>query len=143
MLKEFREFAIKGNAIDLAIGVVLGAAFGGIVKSLVDDVIMPPVGKLVGGVDFSNLFVTLGRGDFASLKAAREAGVATLNYGLFINTLINFLIIALALFFVVKAINTLKREAPAPAAPTTKDCPECATSIPLRARRCPNCTSNL
>jgi large conductance mechanosensitive channel len=144
MWKEFREFAIKGNAIDLAIGVVLGAAFGGIVKSLVDDVIMPPVGKIVGGVDFSNLFLVLGGGTFASLKAAKEAGAATLNYGIFLNTLINFLIIAAALFFVVKGINTLKREAPAPAAsPTTKECPQCATEIPIKARRCPHCTSNL
>jgi len=144
MWKEFREFAIKGNAIDLAIGVVLGAAFGGIVKSLVDDMIMPPIGKIVGGVDFSNLFLVLGSGTYSSLKAAKEAGAATLNYGLFLNTIINFLIIAAALFFVVKGINTLKREKPAPAAaPTTKDCPQCATEIPIKARRCPHCTSNL
>ena len=144
MWKEFREFAVKGNAIDLAIGVVLGAAFGGIVKSLVDDMIMPPIGKIVGGVDFSNLFLVLGSGTYASLKAAKEAGAATLNYGLFLNTIINFVIIAGALFFVVKGINPLKREAPAPAAaPTTKDCPQCATEIPIKARRCPHCTSNL
>jgi large conductance mechanosensitive channel len=144
MWKEFREFAIKGNAIDLAIGVVLGAAFGGIVKSLVDDIIMPPIGRIVGGVDFSNLFVTLSQGSYPTLKAAKEAGAATLNYGIFLNQLINFLIIAGALFFVVKGINTLKREKPAPeAAPTTRECPQCATDIPLRAKRCPHCTSTL
>jgi large conductance mechanosensitive channel len=144
MFKEFREFALKGNAIDLAIGVVIGAAFGAIVKSLVDDIIMPPIGRVVGGVDFSNLFITLSSGTFPTLKAAKEAGAATLNYGAFLNQVINFLIIAGALFFVVKAINTLKREKPAPeAAPTTRECPQCATDIPLRAKRCPHCTSTL
>jgi large conductance mechanosensitive channel len=144
MFKEFREFALKGNAIDLAIGVVIGAAFGAIVKSLVDDIIMPPIGRIVGGVDFSNLFVTLSQGSYPTLKAAKEAGAATLNYGIFLNQLINFLIIAGALFFVVKGINTLKREKPAPeAAPTTRECPQCATDIPLRAKRCPHCTSTL
>ena len=112
--------------------------------SLVNDVIMPPIGKLLGGADFSNLFVVLGDGTFASLKAAKDAGAATLNYGLFLNTVVNFLIIAFVLFTVVKGMNTLKREAPAPAAaPTTKECPQCATDIPLRAKRCPHCTSTL
>ena len=144
MWKEFREFAVKGNAVDLAIGVVIGAAFGAIVGSLVNDLIMPPVGKLLGGADFSNLFLVLGGGTFPSLKAAKDAGAATLNYGLFLNTVVNFLIIAFVLFMVVKGMNTLKRETPAPAAaPGTKECPHCATDIPLRAKRCPHCTSTL
>ncbi len=144
MLKEFKEFALKGNALDLAIGVIIGAAFGGIVKSLTDDVIMPPIGKLLGGVDFTNLFLVLGGGTFATLKAAKDAGAATINYGVFLNTVINFLIIAFVLFLVVRAINALKREAPAPAAaPTSKDCPFCASAIPLKATRCPHCTSTL
>ena len=144
MLKEFREFALKGNALDLAIGVIIGAAFGGVVKSLTDDIIMPPIGKLLGGVDFSNLFLVIGSGTYASLKAAKDAGAATLNYGLFLNTVINFVIVAFALFLLVRAINVLKREQPAPApAPTTKDCNFCASPIPLRAVRCPHCTSTL
>lgn len=144
MWKEFREFAVKGNAVDLAIGVILGVAFGAIVTSLVNDVMMPPIGKLLGGVDFTNLFVVLGEGTYPSLKAAKEAGAATINYGVFINALINFLIVAFVLFMVVKALNRMKREAPAPApAPTEKECPQCATSIPIKAKRCPHCTSNL
>jgi large conductance mechanosensitive channel len=144
MLKEFREFAVKGNAVDLAIGVIIGAAFGAIVNSLVNDVLMPPIGKALGGVDFSNLFLVLGAGTFASLKAAKEAGAATINYGVFINTVINFLIIAFVLFLVVQAMNRMKREEPAPAAaPTSKTCRFCATTIPLAATRCPNCTSAL
>lgn len=117
MLKEFREFALKGNAVDLAIGVIIGGAFGAIVTSLVNDVMMPPIGKAVGGADFSNLFLVLGDGTFPSVKAAKDAGVATLNYGLFLNTVINFLIVALVLFFVVRAMNTLRKPEPAPAAP--------------------------
>jgi large conductance mechanosensitive channel len=144
MLKEFREFALKGNAVDLAIGVIIGAAFGAIVTSLVSDIMMPPIGKALGGVDFSNLFVVLGDGTYASLADAQKAGAATINYGVFLNKLINFLIVALVLFMVVKAMNRLKREAPAPApAPTEKECPQCATSIPIRAKRCPHCTSNI
>ncbi len=144
MFKEFREFALKGNAVDLAIGVIIGAAFGGIVKSLVDDVIMPPVGRLLGGVDFSNLFLVFGPGAYPSLKAAKDAGAATLNYGVFLNTVINFLIIAFVLFAVVKGMNKLRREAPAPPpVPTTKDCPYCASGIPIKATRCPHCTSEL
>jgi large conductance mechanosensitive channel len=144
MLKEFREFALKGNAVDLAIGVIIGAAFGGIVKSLVDDILMPPIGKLLGGVDFSNFFVVLGGGAFASLKAAKDAGAATINYGVFVNALINFVIVAFVLFMVVRTMNRLKREEPAPAAaPTTRACQFCASDIPIKATRCPHCTSNL
>lgn len=139
MLKEFREFAVKGNMLDLAIAVVLGAAFGAIVNSLVKDILMPPLGKLLGGVDFADLFIVLGAGTYPSLKAAKDAGAATINYGVFLNTVINFLLVAAALFFVIKAINAA-RERPAPPAPE-KECPECATKIPLRARRCPHCTS--
>jgi large conductance mechanosensitive channel len=142
MLKEFREFAIKGNAVDLAVGVIIGAAFGAIVTSLVNDMIMPPIGRLLGGVDFSNLFVVLGHGSYPSLKAAKEAGAATINYGVFLNTVINFVIVAFSVFLLVKGVNQLKREAPA-AAPATKDCPFCATSIPVKATRCPHCTSIL
>jgi len=144
MWKEFREFALKGNAVDLAIGVIIGAAFGGIVTSLVNDIMMPPIGKALGGVDFSNLFLVLGDGTYPSLKAAKEAGAATINYGIFINVVINFLIVAFVLFMVVKAMNRMKREAPAPAPPpSAKECPQCATSIPIKAKRCPHCTSNL
>jgi large conductance mechanosensitive channel len=144
VLKEFREFALKGNAVDLAIGVIIGAAFGGIVTSLVNDVMMPPIGKLLGGADFSNLFLVLGNGTYPSLKAAKDAGAATLNYGLFLNTIVNFLIIAFVLFLVVRGMNQMKRtEAAPPAAPTTKDCPFCAIAIPIAAKRCPHCTSNL
>jgi len=140
MWKEFREFAIKGNAVDLAIGVMIGAAFGAVVTSLVNDVVMPPIGKLLGGVDFSNFFLVLGPGEYPSVKAAKEAGAATLNYGLFINTLINFAIIAFVLFLVVRTMNRLKRAEPA-ASPTTKGCQYCAMQIPLKAMRCPHCTS--
>lgn len=142
MLKEFREFAMKGNVIDLAIGVIIGAAFGKIVDSLVKDVIMPPIGKVLGGVDFTNLFVTLGGGPYPSLKAAQDAGAATLNYGLFLNAVINFLIIAFALFMVVKAVNAAKRrEAVAAPPPATKACPHCQMDIPVKATKCGHCTS--
>jgi large conductance mechanosensitive channel len=142
MLKEFREFVMRGNVMDLAVGVIIGAAFGKIVNSLVNDVLMPVIGLLLGHVDFGNLFVTLGQGKFDTIAAAKAAGVATLNYGVFLNTIIEFLIIALAIFLVVKWVNALRRPAPA-AAPTTKDCPFCATSIPIAAKKCPNCTSGL
>ena len=142
MLKEFKEFAMKGSVVDLAIGVIIGAAFGKIVDSLVKDVLMPPIGKLLGGVDFTNLFVTLGSGSYPSLRAAQDAGAATLNYGIFVNAVINFLIIAFALFAVVKGMNTLRRqEAAAPAAPTTRACPQCQMDIPIKAVRCGHCTS--
>lgn len=117
MLKEFKEFALKGNAVDLAIGVIIGGAFGGIVTSLVNDVMMPPIGKILGGADFSNFFLVLGGGEYPSLRAAKDAGAATLNYGVFLNTVINFLIVALVLFFVVRTMNTLRKPEPAPAAP--------------------------
>jgi len=149
MFKEFREFAMRGNVIDMAVGIVIGAAFGTIVKSFVADVLMPPIGLAMGGVDFSNLFLVLKQGaevagPYAALTAAQEAGAVTINYGAFINTLISFIIIAFALFLVIKSMNSMKREEPAaPAAPTTKDCPKCCTSIPIKATRCPHCTSDL
>jgi large conductance mechanosensitive channel len=142
MLREFREFAVKGNMLDLAIGVVLGAAFGGVVASLVKDILTPPLGKLLGGVDFSDLFIVLGAGSFPSLKAARDAGAATLNYGVFLNTVVNFLLVSAAMFFVVKAVNRLRR-APEPPAATEKECPFCASNISIKATRCGHCTSAL
>jgi large conductance mechanosensitive channel len=142
MLKEFKEFAIKGNMLDLAMGVILGAAFGAVVSSLVNDILMPPLGKLLGGVDFSNLFLVLGAGSYPSLQAAKAAGAATINYGVFVNTVINFLVVAGALFFLVKAINMARRPAPT-SAPIERECPFCASKIALRATRCPHCTSVL
>ena len=145
MLKEFREFAMRGNVVDMAVGIIIGAAFGGIVKSLVADVIMPPIGVILGGVDFSNIFINLSDGDFESLAAAQEAGAATVNVGVFINTVLNFIIVAFAVFLLIRAINRLKRkeeEEPAPE-PTEKDCPYCLSSIPIKATRCPHCTSEL
>ena len=146
MFKEFREFAIKGNAIDLAVGVVIGAAFGRIVGSLVDDLINPVLGLLVGGIDFSNLFIALNGESYPTLAAARDAGAPTLNLGLFLNAVINFLIVAFALFLVVRTMNRLKREQPAPAAaaePAMRPCPECLSAVPVKARRCSFCTSAL
>ena len=149
MLKDFKEFVMRGNVVDMAIGIVIGAAFGAIVKSFVDDVLMPPIGLLLGNVDFSNLFITLkegakAAGPYASLAAAKAAGAVTLNLGLFINTIISFLIIAFAVFLVIKGINRMKREEEAPPAePTTKECPFCLSTIPLKATRCPHCTSEL
>lgn len=145
MWKDFKKFAFKGNVMDLAVAVVIGGAFGLIIKSLVNDIIMPLVGKLLGDTDFANLFVVLGSGSFETLAEAQEAGVATLNYGLFINTIINFLIIALSIFLVVRLINKSKKKeeaAPAPA-PTTKACDFCKSEISIEATRCPNCTSQL
>jgi len=149
MLKEFREFAVRGNVVDMAVGIIIGGAFGTIVKSLVSDVIMPPIGLLLGNVDFSNLFIVLkegakAAGPYASLAAANEAGAVTLGYGTFINTVISFLIVAFSVFMLIRSMNKMKRkeEAP-PAEPTTKDCPHCFTSIPIKAVRCPHCTSQL
>ena len=148
MLKEFREFAMRGNVVDMAVGIVIGGAFGTIVKSLVDDVLMPPIGLLLGGVDFSGFFITLADGNpagpYAFLSAARDAGAVTLRYGLFVNAIISFLIVAFALFMVVRAMNKLRREAPAaPPPPSTKECSFCCSAIPLKATRCPSCTSQL
>lgn len=143
MIKEFREFAVKGNAMDMAVGIIIGAAFGAVVKSLVDDIIMPPIGLLLGKVDFSNLFLNLSGGDYPSLAAAREAGAATLNYGLFINNVISFVIVAFAVFLLVKTLNRLRREESVEEEVTTKECPFCHTEIPLAAVRCPHCTSEL
>jgi large conductance mechanosensitive channel len=149
MFKEFKEFAMRGNVVDMAVGIIIGAAFGTIVKSFVADVIMPPIGLALGGVDFSNMFVVLKEGaeaasPYASLAEAQEAGAVTMNIGVFINTIISFLIIAFAVFLVIKAINNAKRkeEAP-PAEPTTKDCPHCFSTIAIKATRCPNCTSEV
>jgi large conductance mechanosensitive channel len=144
MLKEFRDFAIKGNVIDLAIGIIIGTAFGRIVTSLVTDIIMPPLGVLLSNVDFSNLYINLSGKAYASLADAKTAGAATINYGLFINNIINFIIVAFVIFLLVRAINRMKKApVPAPVAPTTKECPFCYTQIPLKATRCPNCTSEL
>lgn len=141
MLKEFRDFIVRGNAVDLAIGVILGVTFGAVVTSLVNDVLMPPIGKVVGGVDFSNLFVVLGDGEYPTLAAAKAAGAATLNYGIFLNSLVNLLIIGAVLFLVVKTMSRLRQEQPPPAA-TEKECALCTLPIPLRARRCPHCTAD-
>jgi large conductance mechanosensitive channel len=142
MLKEFKEFAMRGSVVDLAVGVVIGAAFGKIVTSLVDDIIMPPIGRLVGHVDFSNLFVSLNGSHYDSLALAKAAGAPTVNYGLFLNNVVNFVIVAFAIFIVVQQMNRLKKPAPA-AAPTTKPCPQCTMDIPLGAKRCPHCTAQL
>jgi large conductance mechanosensitive channel len=142
MFKEFREFAMKGNVLDLAVGIIIGAAFGKIITSFVSDVLMPPVGLLLGKVDFSNLFINLSDQTYPTLKAAKDAGAATLNYGLFLNSVIDFLIVAFAVFLLVRQINKLKRPEPAPA-PDKKDCPFCLSSIPIKASRCPQCTSQL
>jgi large conductance mechanosensitive channel len=144
MLKEFKEFAMRGNVMDMAVGIIIGAAFGKIVSSLVKDVIMPPIGKLMGGVDFTNLFVSLTDQKFATLAAAQKAGAATINYGVFINTVLDFIIVAFAIFMVIRGMNQLKRkEEEAPAEPTTKDCPYCLSTIPIKATRCGHCTSEV
>jgi large conductance mechanosensitive channel len=145
MLKEFKEFALKGNVLDLAVAFILGAAFGKIVTSLVNDVIMPPIGLLLGKIDFSNLFIDLSGKNVTSLKAAKDAGAAVIAYGQFINIVIEFLIVAFVLFLIVKWMNSMKRrdEKPAAAAPATKECPFCYSQISLKASRCPNCTSEL
>ena len=148
MWKEFKEFVLRGNVIDLAIGIVIGAAFGAIVKSLVEDVIMPPIGLLLGGIDFANIFAVLKNGTpagpYAALADAKAAGAVTMNFGVFINTLISFLIIAFVIFLLVRSINRMRRkpEQPAPA-PDTKACPFCLSTIPIKATRCAHCTSEL
>ena len=148
MFKEFKEFAIKGNVVDMAVGIIIGGAFGTIVKSLVEDIIMPPIGLLLGGVDFSDIFLTLKEGaqagPYASLAMAKEAGAVTINAGLFLNGVISFLIVAFAVFLLIKAINRLRREEAAPpAAPTSRACPFCLSDIPIKASRCGHCTSEV
>jgi len=148
MFKEFKEFAMRGNVIDMAVGIVIGAAFGTIVKSLVSDIIMPPIGLLLGKVDFANLFTVLKAGaktaaPYTSLVEAQAAGAVTINYGMFINTIINFIIIAFAIFMVIRSMNKFKKPEAIPAEPTTKDCPYCLISVPIKASRCPHCTSEL
>jgi large conductance mechanosensitive channel len=143
MLKEFKEFIMKGNVLDLAIAVIIGAAFGAIVTSMVNDVVMPPIGLVLGHVDFKDLFVALNGQTYASLVAAKAAGAPVLAYGQFVNTVINFLLIAFVVFMVVKQANRFKKPAPAPAAPATKECPYCVSTIALKAVRCPQCTSDL
>lgn len=148
MLKDFKEFIMRGNVVDMAVGIIMGAAFGAIVKSIVDDIIMPPIGLLLGGVDFSNLFLVLKQGTkagpYQSLAQAKAAGAVTVNYGLFINVVITFLIVSAAVFLLIRAINAMRRHQEAPAsAPMTKECPYCASSISIKAIRCPACTSEL
>jgi len=150
MLKEFKEFALKGNVMDMAVGIILGVAFGAIVKSLVDDLLMPPLGLILGSADFSNLFFIVKEGatagPFATLADAQKAGAVTINYGLFVNAVVNFVIVAFAIFLVIRNLNKLRRVVEKPeaeAAATNKDCPYCLSSIPIKATRCPNCTSEL
>ncbi len=148
MFKEFKQFAMRGNVVDMAVGIVIGAAFGTIVKSLVDDIIMPPIGLLLGKVDFANLFILLKGGSpagpYASLADARAAGAVTMNYGVFVNVVISFIIVAFVVFLLIRSINRMKRQEEAPPAePTTKECPYCLSTIPIKASRCAHCTSEL
>ena len=142
MLKEFRDFAVRGSVVDMAIGIIIGGAFGKIISSLVGDVLMPPIGRLMGNLDFSNLFLALNGQSYDSLKAAKDAGAPTINYGLFINTVIDFVIIAFVIFMLVKQVNRLKKEAPAEA-PATRECPYCLSQIAVKATRCAACTSEV
>ena len=143
MLKDFKEFALKGNVLDMAVGIVIGAGFAKIVSSFVADVLMPPLGLLLGKVDFGSLYINLSGKEYASLKAAKDAGAATINYGIFLNTVLDFTFVAFAVFILVRIINRWRAPAPAPAAPTTKECPFCISTIPLAAKRCGHCTSDL
>lgn len=143
MLKEFKEFAMKGNVLDMAVGIIIGAAFGGIINSLVHDVIMPPIGLLLGHVDFSNLFVNISGKGYPNLAAAKAAGAATINYGVFINTIINFVIIAFAVFLLVRQVNRWTKKPGPPPEATTKDCPYCLSKIPVKAKKCAYCTTAL
>ena len=142
MLKEFKEFAMRGNVLDMAIGIIIGGAFGKIISSLVGDVLMPPIGRLMGNLDFSNLFFALNGQVYDTLKAAKDAGAPTINYGMFINTVIDFVIVAFVIFILVKQMNRLKKETPA-AATVTRECPYCLSHIALKATRCPGCTSEV
>ncbi len=141
MLKEFKEFAMRGNVLDMAVGIIIGAAFGRIITSLVNDILMPPLGLILGKVDFSSLFLNISGKSYATLAEAKAAGAATINYGIFLNDIIDFIIVAFAIFLLVRQVNRWSK--PAPAAPTTKGCPFCATQIPIAATRCPNCTSEI
>lgn len=147
MFKDFKEFAMRGNVVDMAVGIILGAAFGTIVKSLVDDVMMPVLGLMVKGVDFSNLFVLLRAGQpagpYTTLAAAQSAGAVTLNAGVFMNAVISFVLVAFAVFLMVRGMNKMHKKQAAPAVPTTRECPDCLSTVPLRARRCAHCTSQL
>jgi len=143
MWKQFKEFILKGNVIDLAVAVMIGGAFGQIVTSFTNDILMPPFGLLLGKVDFADLYINLSGETYPSLAAAKEAGAATINYGMFLNTIINFLIIAIVIFFVMRAIEKVMKKPEAPVEVTTKECPHCLSTIPLKATRCPNCTSQL
>jgi large conductance mechanosensitive channel len=147
MLKDFKEFVMRGNVIDMAVGIIIGVAFGTVVKSLVDDVIMPPIGLLLGNVDFTNLFAVLREGTapppYASLAAAKEVGAVTINYGAFINTIITFVIIAFCVFMLIRQVNNMRKKEEAPAEPTTKECPHCLSAIAIKATRCAHCTSEL
>ena len=142
MLKEFKEFAMRGNVLDMAVGIIIGAAFGKIITSLVGDVLMPPLGLILGKVDFSNLFLNISGKSYDNLTAAKAAGAPTINYGVFLNNIIDFLVVAFAIFLLIRMVNRWNKPAPA-AAPKTKDCSYCATAIPIPAKRCPNCTSQL
>lgn len=143
MFKEFKEFAMRGNVLDLAIGIIIGGAFGLIVASFVNDILMPPLGLLLGGMDFKDLFIALNNQSYPSLDAAKKAGAPVIAYGSFLNTVVNFLIVAFAIFVLVKQVNRFMKPVPVPAAPATKECPFCASGIPARASRCPHCTSDL
>ena len=143
MLQEFKKFALQGNVVDMAVGIIIGASFGKIITSIVNDVLMPPIGLLVGRVDFSGLFVNLSGTPYATLAEAKAAGAPTINYGLFLNTVLDFVIVALVIFLLVKQMNRLKSKPAPAAAPTARDCPRCVSSIPLKATRCPFCTSDL
>ena len=143
MMKEFREFAARGNVVDLAVGVIIGAAFGKIVTSLVNDIVMPPIGMVIGRVDFKSLFIALNGQQYATLADAQKAGAATINYGVFLNTILEFVIVAFVIFLMVRQINRLKTPAPAPPTEEARDCPFCLSRIPLKATRCPHCTSEL
>jgi large conductance mechanosensitive channel len=144
IIKEFKEFSIKGNVLDMAIGIIIGTAFGKIVTSLVSDIIMPPIGLLLGKVNFKDLYINLSGQQYESLEAAKAAGAATINYGTFINLVIDFLIVAFVMFMIIKQVNRMKRKSePAPTVPTTKECPFCFSTIPIKATRCPACTSQL
>ena len=144
MLKEFKEFAMRGSVLDMAVGIIIGVAFGKIITSFVEDILMPPIGRLLGRVDFSNLFLSPSGQHFDTLAAAKAAGAATINYGVFLNTVINFLIVAFAIFLLIRQVNRMKRpQEPPQAVPTTRDCPYCLSTIPIRAIRCAHCTSEL